>query len=616
MGSPIFITDCFPLPSRAATLGRSFKVLAVVFCLLAPALGASGQEVATQITSSQTRVGEPVQLTVTVTGGRPAKMPPTISVKGLQINLAGQRSSSSMQLGNGGFQMNTTTTYIYLVVPQFEGEFTIPAFEVTVDGRAFRTQPTRLSVSGGASAPPPQTIPSIPGQIPQTGGQDGATTRPYFAELVISKKKAYVGEVIPAELRFYFNARIGGQLGDRPAFGGEGFTVQKFSNATKRDQVIDGENFTVFTFQTSITPAKAGTLEIPPAKLETRLQLPGNAPQGIPDIFGQMLPPGMFSDTREVTVETRAAKIEVSPLPKEGRPDDFSGAIGKFTLDAGVTPKKPEPGDPVALTVTVAGQGNFEAMGPPVLTDDQDWRSYPPSDKITKSDSIGYTAERSFEFALIARKDQTQTPGIRFSYFDPSTSKYETLVQAPLPVDARAGTSAPAATASTTDSPRPSPSPSPTGTPDIAVMAGGTSNWISVLQRRDFWIVNAALALTWFAVMAILSFRRFASSSAGALANRRRQAKSLLAGLRSADPKSFDENAVRFLCTALNTDPLSLPARLASIGLPQDVHSKISEILDRDAEAKYAAGAAVPPSSEERDAAIAALAKVPSHHGK
>jgi len=607
--------DSTSLPHRAPNRLARFQVLAVILSLLAASFAASAQEVATQISSQQTRVGEPVQLTVTVTGGRPAKMPPSISVKGLQINLAGQRSSSSMQLGNGGFQMNTTTTYIYLVVPQFEGEFTIPAFEVSVDGRAFRTQPTRLSVSGGSSAPPPQAIPSNPGQLPQTRGQD-AIGRPYFAELVISKKKAYVGEVIPAELRFYFNSRIGGQLGDRPAFGGEGFTVQKFSNASKREQVIDGETYSVFTFQTSITPAKAGTLDIPPAKLEARLQLPGSAPQGLPDIFGQMLPPGMFTDTREVTVETRSAKIEVSPLPKEGRPDDFSGAIGRFTLDASVSPKKTEPGDPVTLAATISGQGNFEAMGAPVLTDDQDWRSYPPSEKISKADSAGYTAEKSFEFALIARKDQTQTPGLRFSYFDPSTSKYETIVQPPLPVDARAGTSTASTPQTAAEAPTPSPTPTPAGTPDIAVMAGGSSSWLSILQRRDFWIVNAAIAITWFALITVLSIRRFTKSSAGALAARRREARSLLSHLRSVDPKSFDGDAIRFLCAQLDSDPLSLPSRISSLGLPPDVEATLHAILERDAESRYAAGAGVPPDSTQRADALAALSKISSRHGK
>lgn len=607
-----------------STRASLFRLLAVTIAIPAFMAAAPAQEVTTQLSSAQTRVGEPVQLTVTVTGGRRAQVPQTIAVNGLQINLAGQRSSSSMQLGAGGYQMNSTTTYVYMVVPQTEGDFTIPPFEVKLEARAFRTQPMRLSVRGGASAPPPQSLPPSGGQIPQTGPPPSdAGARPYFGELVLSKKKAYVGEVIPAELRFYFSARVGGQLADHPAFGGEGFTVQKFSNASKREQVVDGESYSVFTFQTSITPAKSGTIEIPPAKLDARLQVPGNAPQGLPDILGnlgQMLPPGMFSETREISVETRGTKIEVMPLPKEGRPEDFSGAIGKFTLDASVTPKKAGPGDPVTLKASISGQGNFEAMGPPTLTEDENWRSYPPSDKINPADAIGYTAEKTFEFALIARADQSQTPGMRFSYFDPSTGKYETINQPPLPVTARAASAQQgAATPAPDATPTPGQSATPPAigpTPDIAAMAAGASNWLSIFQRRDFLVANAALALAWFALVAYLSIRRYATSAAGHQAAKKRRAKDLLSQLRSAEPADFWSGAEAYLCTLLDSDPLSLPSRIETLPINPETRSILQKILDRHAEAKYAAGGPSAPSPEERSATVEALSKLPSRHGK
>lgn len=582
-------------------------------CLFAASAFAIAEEVTTQLTSQQTRVGQPVQMMVTVTGGR-AELPQTLSVNGLQISLAGQRSSSSAQFGSGGFQATTSTTYIYLVVPQFEGEFMIPAFDVTVGGRAFQTKPMRLSVgtgSAGGQAPPPQSAPGQP-QQPRSSSSSSSNARPYFAELILTKKKAYVGEVVPAELRFYFSSRMSGQLGDRPNFGGEGFTVQKFSNAARREQVIDGETFQVFSFQTSITPVKIGTLAIPVAKLDARLQVPGSAPQGIPDIFGNL--GGMFSQSQDVAIESKPSSIEVLPLPKEGRPDDFSGAIGQFTMDVTASPKKTEPGEPVTLTANIAGKGNFESMAAPTLTADEDWRSYPPAEKISTADSIGFTGEKKFDFTLVARKDQTLTPGLTFSYFDPDASKFETIVQPPLPVDARAATASTApspvpSTPTTTDTPA-TPPPAPTGTPDIAAMASGASSWLSILQRRDFWLANAVLAIAWLAVAAVLNVRRFAASSAGARAARRRKAQQLLAELRATDPKLFDEKAVQYLCIRLETDPLSISPRLDALTLPEDVRGAIEKILHREAESKYATGTSTPPSSEIRAEALAALAKL------
>ncbi len=597
-------------PVFRALRGAAFALLA----LLAAIPAASAQEVLSQLSSSRTNVGEPVQLIVTVKGARGADLPQNLSVNGLRINLVGRQTQ--FQMGTG-MKPTSTLIFTYLVVPQFEGNFTIAPFDVSIQGRVFRTQPMQLSVGGPAQAVPPQAMPGVPGQIPQTSPPNG-DARPYFGELVLSKKKAYVGEVIPAELRFYFNTRIGGQVGDRPAFAGDGFTVQKFSNASKREQVIDGENYVVFSFQTSITAVKAGTLEIPSAQLEARLQLPGNDPGGVQDFFGGMLPPGMFAEMREVTIETRPQNLEVLALPKEGRPEDFTGAIGRFTMEAGVSPKKAAAGEPVTLTATVTGRGNLEAMGAPSLTGDENWRSYPPSDKITAEDAISYNGSKVFEFPLIARTDQTATPGLRFSYFDPTTGKYETLFQEPLPVDARAGTSAPASTPaadqSATPVPGPGSSPSAPNAAPLPAAPSAPGNWTSLLLRKEFLIANLALAIAWLALATFFALRRFAGSAAGARAARRRQARELLGKAKSASPETFFDAAIAYLCAKLDCDVLTAPQRIDALGLPADVHAGLHRILERQAESRYAAGGQRPASADERETLQKCLNELDARH--
>jgi len=579
-------------------------------------LGASAlpaQEIVAGLSSNRAAVGEPVQLVVTVRGARGAEVPDNLSVNGLRINLAGRSTQFEMR----NFKMSSTLTYTYIVVPQVEGEFTIPSFDVTIEGKTFRTQAMRLSVAGSARAPQAPSLPQYPmpsgppgGSMPPPPSNDNA--RPYFAEMVLSKKTAYVGEVVPVELRFYFHSRIGGQVGERPNFSGEGFTVQKFSNAAKREQIVDDTTYVVFTFQSAITAVKSGTLEIPAASLEARLNLPGNRPQGFDDFFSNLpIPQGMFNETQDVTLETKPQSLEVLPLPKDGRPDDFSGAVGKFTMDASVSPKKAGAGEPVTLTATIGGRGNFDGMGAPTLTGDEGWRSYPPSDKFQATDAINFTGEKNFDFALVAREDQSATPGIRFSFFDPSTGKYETLVQAPLPVTAKAGGPAGnAADAATTAEPQAATTPppaNPAATPDIAIMAGGSSSWQSLFFRKDFLLANACLVLAWLALVAGFSLRNFSRSAAGLRMARRRQASSALAALRSASPESFYADASRFLALRLNVPEEAVAEKLSSAGLPDPVRLAILALLERHAEAKFAAGASAPPSAEERQAAIAQL---------
>ncbi len=586
------------------------QFLAILILALMASASLRAQEITAGLSSNEAQVGEPIQLVVTVRGGRGASVPETLSVNGLHITLFGRSTQFEMR----NLTMTSTATYTYRVVPQFEGEFTIPSFDVTLDGKKYPTQAMRLSVSGSATIPQvpslPQNAPPLPQGIPS--GQVAGTSqsgRPYFGELILSKKSAYVGEVVPIELRFYFNARVGGEVGERPGFSGEGFTVQKFSNGVKREQVVNGSNYVVFSFKSSITPAKSGEIEIPAAFLEARLRVPGKVPQGFDDFFSQMIPQGMFNETQDVKIETVPQTLEVTALPKDGRPDDFSGAVGKFTMNASVSPKKASGGEPVTMRVTVAGQGNFEGMSAPVLTGDEGWRTYPPSDKFRATDEVGFTGEKSYEFPIIARQDQTRTPGVRFSYFNPSTGKYATLTQDPLPVDAKAGSS-PAATAAaptTAQQSAPPAAATPAVTPDITAMAGGASSWTSLIFRREFLAANAVLALTWLALVAAFSFRRFSASAVGRSLARRKLAARALAGLRGTEPDAFYGEVSRFLALHFNVPDqhAALAARIAA--LPPETQAPLRAALDRLAESKFAAGGAPAPAAADRDSLIATL---------
>jgi hypothetical protein len=334
------------------------------------------------------------------------------------------------------------------------------------------------------------------------------------------------------------------------------------------------------------------------------------------------LPQVMFSDNRDVTLKTKAMQIEVLPLPKDGKPEDFSGAVGKFTMDASVSPKKAAAGEPVTLKAAVSGQGNFEGMGAPVLTGDEGWRSYPPTDKFQSTDSVGFTGEKTFEFALIARQDQTRTPGLRFAYFDPSTEKYIVLTQDPLEVNAKAGGAGVAAAAGTPvptpQSNKPAATPTPASTPDVTAMAGGSSSWTSLLFRKEFLIANASLAVAWLAVVLILSLRKFTSSRIGLELARRKHLRDSLGALQGVEPMAFYEKARDYLILRLNNggDDLATAARIDSSSLPPEIKASLHQVIERHGESKYAAGGAPPPSAEERQAVIAILKKLESYYEK
>ena len=572
------------------------------------------QEATAGLSSPATVVGRPVEMVVTVRDARSAEVPQSLNVPGLRIELLGR--STRFEMNN--FKITSSLTYTYSVLSQKSGEFDIPAVEVRVGDKTLKTNPLRISVAEASAMPPPQGLAGLPSApLPPSGAQTPrGNALPYFGEMVLSKKKAYVGEVIPAEFRYFFSSSIGGEVGDRPNLIGEGFTIQKLANVPKREQIVNGENYIVFAFQTAITPAKTGPLELPSAKLEARLQLPGSAPAGFDDFFrqfGGIAPPGMFTNMQEVAIETAPTSLEISPLPKQGRPDDFSGAIGKFKMEATVSPKKAGPGDPVTLRVVVSGQGNFEAMGPPVLVEGDEWRSYPPSEKFQSSDAINYAGDKTYEFLIVARTDQQQTPGIAFSYLDPDTGTYETLTQNPLPVQARAG-QAPAKTAEASlevnQAARPEASSTPN--PPLAGQSGGASSWTSILVHPAFIMVNIAIGVIWILSLTMILIQHQAVSPSSLRRKKVQRLKAALASLESCPENEFTSRAVACLLAALDTHsrPLEAAVLLAKLSVDADIKAVLLDLLSRDEESKYSNRASEVPDRDTRKNILSALKKI------
>lgn len=583
---------------------HAMLLIACLFALLGATV-LQAQEVTAGLSSPSTTVGRPVEIVVTVRGVRAADVPERIQVPGLQIQLFGRSTRFEMH----NLTMTSSLTYTYSVVAAKAGEYEIPPIEVRIGNRTLRSNPLRLDVSDVAA--PPLPPPSISGRQAPGGGQARAGTGvPFFGDLVLSKKKAYVGEVVPTELRFYFKTNIGGEVGDRPNLAGEGFTVQKFANVPKREQIVNGETYIVFAFQTALSPVKSGKIEVPPASLEARLQVPGSAPQEFEDFFrnfGSMIPPGMFTNSQDVAVETQRVEMDVVSLPLQGRPDDFSGAIGKFEITASVSPAKVAPGEPATLRVVVSGQGNFDAMGAPVLTGDEGWRSYPPTGTFRGADAINFSGEKIYEFLLVARSDQTQTPGVKFNYFDPAAGNYVPLTQDPLEVDARAASSP---VVSSDSSAATNVTAAPTPLVVVSKAAGGAAGWTPWIREPWFIAANAAFAAAWLVVLAAGLFRRVSLSPTGQRRRRKKTLEARFDGLREASDAEFVPRATEILHIALGTvdSPLQAVSRLETFD--RQTAEALRDLLARQDEMKYASSSAKPLSTEGREHISKALRNV------
>ena len=597
-------------------LHRLRRRLCAVAALLAAgiaSLGASDISVTAEMSRPEINSGEMAELQIRVTGAQQADVPQQIAVEGLQVRLSGQ--STQVQMVN--FKVSSSVVYSYIVMPLRTGSFTIPGVTVTADGRQFRTAPLRFAVTDTRAAPPPaiqqpvqSSPPPFPGlqpppRRPRPAPQQVDESRLAFGEISCPKKAIYAGEVVPVEIRYYFDANYQVQVRGKVDFGGEGVVAERFPDPKESREERDGTVYNVLTFRTLLSAVKPGMVDVPPAKLDCQVQVPGGAPPGFDDPIFRQLMGGQspFMQARDLQVKTAPLHLDILPLPKEGRPAHFSGAVGQFDIDALVINPKPAPGDPATLSVKIGGKGNFKGMGAPVLTEDEGWRSYPPTDKFDSSDELSYSGVKSFDFTLIAQNPKTSSPGAEFSYFDPTTAKYVTLSTKPLPLQASPGAASNPAVApdAAAGSVNPMETSKAQGAAHLEVKQGDPvpgitlRSWRTPLVRGEFLIATLAMLVAAASLAGILRYRQLQAQGGSARARRRRRISELLAAVRSErlDAAATFEAALGYL-------ELAVPPS-------EQREVLIASLTRRRDQLKYGAGGTRPLASAERAEILAAL---------
>src|SRR6266540_5322756 len=163
---------------------------------------ADSPSVTAVLSNSEATVGETVELQIKVVGPGDARPPEEISIDGLEIHSTG----TSRQFEIHNFSSSSSVTYNYTILPLRAGRFTIPPQTVRAGGSLLRTPELTLNVAdapGRSSAARPSR---------GTQSQSVRASDLVFAELVVPKKTAYVGEVVPVQIRIGCDARFRWQL--------------------------------------------------------------------------------------------------------------------------------------------------------------------------------------------------------------------------------------------------------------------------------------------------------------------------------------------------------------------------------------------------------------------
>ena len=424
MVSPFHFNNALPRLMKAI-----FALIVIAVCSWS---AASAVEVEALLDRDSVPAGNGALLTIRIAGGR-AKNPEFPVIENLIVQGRGQ--SNQMQIVNG--QTSVSVTYSYAVGSETPGDYQIPPIEITVDGKKFSTKPLKLKVlDAGAAQAPAGIPPNAPGSQPAGDGEadDGGRKFGFLTvELAASERKhAYVGEIAPVRIRAWLPAdsRANLRSGIQPE--GKAFTLHNVSDQPQQTyEVKDGKRYLVVTWFGGMSATKAGkypaslSVNATVAVRDTSAPKP-RRPSGDPfDRFFEDMNVPMIQ--KDVTLKSDDQEIEVRPLPQEGRPEGFTGAVGSFKFEPSEIPSNWKTGEPQQIQTRLSGSGNFAMVKAPDLTPSELWKTYPGKDEFTAGDNASFSGNKVFQFSAIPRKGGAFDTALTFSFFDPAAAAYQTI---------------------------------------------------------------------------------------------------------------------------------------------------------------------------------------------
>ena len=334
------------------------------------------------------------------------------SFKGFNV-VGGPNQSISNSWING--KRSYSKTYSYFLAPKSQGTFSINQATIEIDDQIYKTTPLKIIITEAVSKP-----------------KDGNSADYVASENVhliaeVSKSNPFLNEAITIVYKLYVSNDVSitrsWQELDTPKF--QDFWSQYIEE--KREQQIyettyEGKPYRYVILKKAVLyPQKTGELTIEPLTLDVPIDVQGNTR----DIFGRRR---MTRVNRTISAGKRI--INVKPLPTEGRPDDFSGAVGNFNFSVSVNKTMLDANEALELKIRTKGIGNLKLFNLPSLTLPSSLEVYEPvRDNKVAINIKGMNGFISDTYTIIPQyKGSYPIRPISFSYFDVTSSKYKTII--------------------------------------------------------------------------------------------------------------------------------------------------------------------------------------------
>jgi hypothetical protein len=408
-----------------------FKYIFVVFSILAPAGIAAADEIQVfaQVDSSKDiYIGENFAYSIVISG---ANKPGDVDLSPLakfNPQSAGNRdvSQTSISIINGRTTQNVVKQYVmsYMLSCNSEGLAEIPSVTVTIGGKSYQTDPVQVNIL-----------------------RPGNTDR-LDLDVTLSQEKCYVGQPVVMTVKFYISADIGDFQFNIPAFNDDVFYIEdpdiidpqaklyRLSEsgitilASQNRVVHNGKDSVLLSFSKVLIPKNSGDIVLAASSVSANVAV-GRArtrDRFFNDFFGQ-------KEYKRFMVSSQPLNLSVLPLPAAGKPSQFYGLVGKYSISASASPTSVNVGDPITLTIKIGGSKFLKPVQWPDLEQLPEFADNfkMPAQKAAPTIEDGF---KVFTQTIRANNDKvTQIPPIPLCYFDADKGEYVTAQSEPIKLE-------------------------------------------------------------------------------------------------------------------------------------------------------------------------------------
>lgn len=387
------------------------RSLVWILCALILPLFVNGQQVrfSTSIDAKQIIVGSTFSIEFTVENGdaedftppdfSPFKVisGPSQSYQSTYINGVGTRSVGF------GYTLQATRT----------GKFTIQGARVTVKGQQLKSNAVSLEV------------------LKEDDVKESNNPQ-IFIRAEIDSNQIYIGQQLMIRYKIYTQVNIENYniLTESNYAGCFAQALDTYKEPVVKEVVNGKEYSTKVLRKVAVFPQQGGKIDIDPIVVQVGIPSRSSVRRGLLSSFG----------LERKNINSNPLSLIVRSAYDQA-PGDFSGAVGNFNVKFNVRPHQATTDDAISIVMSIRGNGDVKTIRSPRLELPDGFEVFDPKIKeekmINATDSV--RGEKIIEYLVIGHNPGKFSIKPSFTYFDPSTGIYRTVVDS-FPITITKGT--------------------------------------------------------------------------------------------------------------------------------------------------------------------------------